>query len=267
MVMGVCRRGLGDWHDAEEAWHAAFLILAGKAGSRRWRGSVANWLYKTAYQVALKARTAAGRRSKHEGRVTGKVSANPLVDITAQELLTALDEELLKLPDRLRAPLVLCYLQGLTRDEATKQLGCPLGTLKGRLEQGRERLQTALTRRGLTLSAGLAAFLLSQAAGEASVPAAVIRHTVQAALLMAAGKSVAGAVSGPVGQLLKGGLGPMTRLTKFKGLMLVLLAAGLLAGAGALAHRVRRPAETLAWATEKPADATEPSQQREQADA
>src|SRR5438128_387118 len=116
MVLAVARRVLGNAHDAEDVCQAAFLLLARKAGAQRWQASVASWLYKAAHQLALKLRTAAMRRTRREGNAAPPRSANPLADISAQELLALLDEELLKLPERLRAPLVLCYLQGATRD-------------------------------------------------------------------------------------------------------------------------------------------------------
>jgi RNA polymerase sigma factor (sigma-70 family) len=157
MVLGVCRRVLGNATDADDACQAVFLVLARKAGSARWRPSVASWLYATARQVALNARTARSRRAKHEGRATPKPAANPLAEITGEELLAILDEELGKLPERYRAPVVLCCVEGLTRDEAAAQLGIPAATLKGQLERGRKRLHDALVRRGVALGAVLLA--------------------------------------------------------------------------------------------------------------
>ena len=168
MVHGVCRRVLGNPADADDACQAVFLVLARKAGSSRWRPSVASWLYATARQVALNARTARARRLKHEGRANPKPSANPLAEITGEELLAILDEELGKLPERYRAPVVLCCVEGLTRDEAAAQLGVPAATLKGRLERGRKRLHAALARRGVALGAGLLVLMATSRA--AAVP-------------------------------------------------------------------------------------------------
>jgi RNA polymerase sigma factor (sigma-70 family) len=159
MVLGVCRRVLGNATDADDACQAVFLVLARKAGSSRWRPSVASWLYATARQVALNARTARSRRAKHEGRAAPKPPANPLAEITGEELLAILDEGLGKLPERYRAPVVLCCVEGLSRDEAAAQLGVPIATLKGQLERGRKRLHDVLSRRGIALGAGLLALL------------------------------------------------------------------------------------------------------------
>jgi RNA polymerase sigma factor (sigma-70 family) len=269
MVLCVCRRVLHTAHDAEDAWQATFLILARKAGTQRWQESVANWLYQTAYQTALRARTAARRRAQHEKQAPAREAVHPLAEMTGQEVLAALDEELLKLPERDRAPLVLCYLEGLTRDEAARHLGCPLGTLKSRLERGRDRLHTALVRRGLGLSAGLAAVALTPGASRALVPAVLLGPTVQAAQLLAAGKPAAEVLAAPVRQLLKGELGPMM-LTKTKALLAALLAAGVLSGAGVLTYRapVDRSAGEPSQVSARPVAAADllPHQDEAQAD-
>jgi RNA polymerase sigma factor (sigma-70 family) len=172
MVLAVCQRVLGNPADAEDACQATFLVLACKAGSARWQPSVAGWLYATARQVALNARTARSRRTKHEGQAARKAAGNPLAAMTGEELLAILDEELDRLPPRYRDSLVLCYLQGLTRDEAASRLSVPLGTLKRRLERGRKRLGDALTRRGVALGAGLLACAITSRAG--AVPVRVV---------------------------------------------------------------------------------------------
>ena len=171
MVLGVCRRVLGNPADAEDACQATFLVLTRKAGSGRWRASIASWLYATARQVALNARTARARRAKHEGRAAARAPVNPLAEITGEELLAILDEELGKLPERYRAPVVLCCVEGLTRDEAAQQLGVPAATLKGQLERGRKRLHDALARRGVALGAGLLALAATAPVGAASARA------------------------------------------------------------------------------------------------
>src|SRR4051794_13825754 len=176
MVLGVCRRVLGNPVDAEDACQAAFLVLARKAGSGRWRESVASWLYATARQVALNARTARTRRTRHEGRAPVKPPASPLAEISAEELLAILDEELESLPARYRTPVVLCCVEGLTRDEAAQQLGVPAATLKGQLERGRKRLHDALARRGLALGAGLLVLLATSPTG--ACPARLVRAVI-----------------------------------------------------------------------------------------
>jgi RNA polymerase sigma factor (sigma-70 family) len=231
MVLSVARRVLHNWHDAEDVCQATFLLLAREAGRRPWQESVANWLYTAAYHMALTARRGAVRRARREARAAVKAAANPLAEISGQELFAVLDEELFRLPERLRAPLVLCYLQGATRDEAARQLGCPLGTFKNHLEQGRRRLHAALRQRGLGLAAALLPIPLSQGAGAA--PAALAaKATARAALAVAAGQPLSGTVSPQVSHLLRRGLGPMIP-TKLKvGLVaLTLVCCALTAGA------------------------------------
>jgi RNA polymerase sigma factor (sigma-70 family) len=157
MVLGVCRRVLPSEQDAEDACQATFLVLSRKAKTQRWQASVANWLYLTARRVAHNARVAAVRRSRREQSVAVSEAIQPVDRMTGRELLALLDEELDKLPPRYREPLVLCYLEGLTRDEAAARLGVPVATLKSQLDRGRRRLNDALTRRGCALGAGLLA--------------------------------------------------------------------------------------------------------------
>jgi RNA polymerase sigma factor (sigma-70 family) len=232
LVLATARRVLGNAHDAEDVCQAAFLLLAKKAASQRWQPSVASWLHRTAHHLALKARTAAQRRTRREGRAAPRTPSNPLAEMTGQELLAVLDAELLALPEPLRAPLVLCYLQGATRDEAAQRLGCPLSTLKKRLERGRERLHAALSRRGLGLSAVLLGGLLPQPSATAS--GALVSATARAALALAAGQSLDGVISAQVRQLVNGGLGVMSGKT-LKVTLAALLVGGLLSTVGALA--------------------------------
>jgi RNA polymerase sigma factor (sigma-70 family) len=234
MVRAAGRRVLGNAHDAEDVCQAAFLLLAQKASSQRWQPSVANWLYQTAHLLALKARTAAARRARREGEVPQRQHANPLAEITGQELLAALEEELLLLPEPLRAPLVLCYLEGATRDEAAQRLGCPLATLKNRLQRGRQRLHDALLRRGLALSPVLLGLLAGRHAGDAAAAVALARQTGPAALALAAGRPVEGVISSRVSALLQGGLHPLWG-NKLKAALALLLLGGVLSAAGALA--------------------------------
>src|SRR5690242_16411189 len=157
MVLCVCRRVLADWHDAEDAFQATFLVLARKAGSLRAGGSVAGWLHGVAYRLALKARVSAARRREREGRAAARPPGDPLAEVSVREAQAILDDELARLPEKFRAPLVLCCLEGLARDEAAARLGWPAGLLKSRLEQARERLRGRLARRGLALSVPLLA--------------------------------------------------------------------------------------------------------------
>jgi RNA polymerase sigma factor (sigma-70 family) len=169
MVLGVCRRALSGEQDAEDACQATFLILSRKAATGRWQPSLANWLYLTARRVARNARLAAARRTRHEHQAAKPAAVQPLDRMTGRELLEALDAELDRLPPIYREPLVLCYLEGLAREEAAGRLGVPLATLKSRLERGRKQLGDALTRKGCMLGAGLLA-LASASVAEASPP-------------------------------------------------------------------------------------------------
>jgi RNA polymerase sigma factor (sigma-70 family) len=186
MVLGVCRRLLRNEADAEDAFQATFLVLARKAGSVRCGPSLAPWLHGVARRVALNVRAEATRRPAEALAEIAGPAADTADELTWREVRGALDEELSRLPERLRAPLVLCYLEGLARDEAAARLGCPLGTLKGRLERGRDLLRRRLTRRGLGLAAALAALALERVA----VPAALAAATARAAVGAPAGAAV-----------------------------------------------------------------------------
>lgn len=181
LVWGVCRRVLHDWHDAEDAFQATFLVLARKAGAVGRRASVGSWLYRVAYHMALKARKQAMNRRKREKRLAVRDESDPLAEVTGRELLAVLDEELQRLPERQRAPLVLCYLEGQTRDAAARRLGCSTSTLKRRLEVGKARLHARLARRGVALSAALVAAALTRTA-TAAVPGVLVGSTARAAL-------------------------------------------------------------------------------------
>ncbi|HEY7155687.1 MAG TPA: RNA polymerase sigma factor, partial [Gemmataceae bacterium] len=168
MVLGVCRRFLRQSHDIEDAFQATFLVLARQAGSIRKQESLGCWLHSVARRVASKLRASALRRPLVDRRPSRRTCAEPGFEVVARELQEVLDEELQRLPDKYRLPLVLCYLEGRTHEEASRELGWPVGTVKGRLARARDLLRGRLTRRGLTLSAeALATFLAA-----ATVPAA-----------------------------------------------------------------------------------------------
>jgi RNA polymerase sigma factor (sigma-70 family) len=171
MVLNVCQRTLHHVHDADDVFQATFLVLMKKASTLRWRDSIAGWLHEVAYRLAVKARTDAARRRVKERRPRAKVSNDPVKEITLREAQAVLHEELHGLPEGLRVPLVLCYLESATQDEAARQLGWSLRTLKRRLERGRALLHLRLTRRGLTLSAVLSTALLARATSSAGLSA------------------------------------------------------------------------------------------------
>jgi RNA polymerase sigma factor (sigma-70 family) len=220
LVWGVCRRVLGHEADAEDAFQATFLVLARKAQSVRRAGAVGSFLYGVAYRLSLRARATAARRGRHERQAAEQAPLASPDDVTWRELREVLDAELARLPERYRAPLLLCYLEGQTQDEAARQLGWKKRTVKARLDYGREMLRGRLARRGLPLAAALTAPLLT--GGEAPAAARLVPATAKAAVEFAAGKRPEG-LPGPVLALAEGGVKAMFLLK------LRLAAAGLLA--------------------------------------
>jgi RNA polymerase sigma-70 factor (ECF subfamily) len=233
LVWGVCRRVLGQEQEAEDAFQGTFLVLACKAGSVRRQESLAGWLCRVAYRVAVtaRARTAARRARERQAIAMARAAAQP--DQADLPLRLMLDEELDHLPRKYHAPLVLCYLEGKTHEAAAQELRWPLGTVKGRLARAREMLRQRLVRRGLTLSAGLAGTLVVEETALAAVPIALVPATVQAALAGAAGQSVACLVSAEVIALVEGVCKAMV-VSKLKGLAVGALTLGLLLTSGGL---------------------------------
>jgi RNA polymerase sigma factor (sigma-70 family) len=166
MVQAVCRRHLRDAHAAEDGFQATFLVLVRKAGAVRWRESIGGWLFEVATRMARKAAGQAVRRSVREGVPAASVcepeAPAPASDLTA--LQVALDEELRRLPEKFRTPLVLCHLEGLSQDEVARHLGITDGQLRGRLYRAKERLRERLVRRGFTLTGVLLALTLGEKA-------------------------------------------------------------------------------------------------------
>src|SRR5262245_52107123 len=137
MVLSVCRSVLHDLHDAEDAFQAAFVLLAQKAGSIHSRETVSGWLYRVAYHLAVRARADAARRRDIEKRAVAMPSADPVLDLSLREVQTMLLEELEGLPEHYRSPLVLCGLEEKSLEEAARLLGRTTGAVKGRLQRGR----------------------------------------------------------------------------------------------------------------------------------
>lgn len=195
MVMATCRRILRNDHDADDAFQATFLVLARKSRSISPREMVANWLYGVAFRCSLKVRTIGHKRATRERHF--KIMPELPVqeqDPARQDLLTLLDGELNRLPDKYRLPIILCDLEGLTHGDAARQLGWPVGTLSGRLWRARKRLAERITRRGLAVSVASLATFLSANEGIVEVPAALFKSTAKVAGLVAT-DSVANAES------------------------------------------------------------------------
>jgi RNA polymerase sigma-70 factor (ECF subfamily) len=246
LVLGVCRRLLDGAQDVEDAFQGTFLVLARKAGAVRKCESVGSWLYGVAYRVAARARAEAARRRARE-RQAGDMAADPVAEPAWRELRPVLDEELRQLPAKYRMPLVLCYLEGKTHEEAARELGWPAGSMSRRLGRARELLRGRLVRRGLTPSAGPLGAALAADAADAAVPAAVAAATVRAAARFAVGNpTTGGAVSAQAAALAEGVLQAMF-ITKVK-IVAAVLAAAVLAGtaAGVLISSARPGAPTPA---------------------
>jgi RNA polymerase sigma factor (sigma-70 family) len=233
MVLGVCRRVLRHPQDTEDAFQAAFLVLARRAAAVRKSDSLGSWLHGVAYRVAANLRRDLARRHARETVVADPPESAAAAEVSWQDVRLALDEELARLPERFQAPLVLCYLEGKTRDEAARELGWSVGTLRGRLERGRDLLRSRLTRRGLALSAALLGAALSHDAS-AALPDTVIAAAV---------KIAAGAVPAHVAVLAGGVLRTMF-VTKVKTVALLLFAVMAMGTAGVILRQaaMARPA-------------------------
>jgi RNA polymerase sigma factor (sigma-70 family) len=256
MVLGVCRRVLGNPHDAEDAFQATFLVLVRRAASVVPRELVGNWLYGVAYRTALEARRTAARRQARERQVHDMPRPAAEPDPLWHELVPLFDEELDRLPDRYRAAVVLCDLQGRTRKEAARQLGVPEGTVSGRLTTARRMLARRLSRRGVALSAGAIGAVLASGTASAAVPASLVASTVQTA----AATTVAAPVIALADRVVKGLF--LARLKKLTAT--ALLAVGLVAG-GVLTHRLVA-AESQQEASQEGAPRTPATDRAEQSD-
>jgi RNA polymerase sigma factor (sigma-70 family) len=186
-VLGACRKVLADEADVEDAFQATFVILMRDPHAVRRANALGPWLFGVAHRVALQARIARKRRERIEARAAGPRDDSP--DLSWKEACAVLHEELDRLPETHRLPLLLCYLDGLTRDEAARRLGRTLGSIKRSLEVGRERLRKRLKRRGIALSAGLLA------AATEPTWAALAPRSVQTVVRTAGGDSISPAVA------------------------------------------------------------------------
>jgi RNA polymerase sigma factor (sigma-70 family) len=230
MVLGTCRRIVGTAQDAEDAFQAVFLILARKAHTIDRPDLLGPWLYVVACRTARKARALLARRRGRERPLTERddpvtTDCDPCGDLRA-----VLDEALEGLPATYRSAVVLCELQGRSRQQAACALGVPEGTVSSRLARGKQLLAKVLRRRGLVLSATTVTGLLAQCRTDANVPAALVRSTAALGVAIAAGQAALLLVSAPVALLTEGVLNTMTS-TKLKIVLGVFIALALCAGA------------------------------------
>lgn len=242
MVLGVCRRLLRHSHDVEDAFQATFLVLARRAAAIRKRQSVGSFLHGVAHRIALKLRAQAARRPQLGQTAEPLTLTEPSSETAWRELLAVLDEEVRRLPEKYRRPLILCYLEGKTHEEAARELDWPLGTVKGRLARGRDRLRVRLTRRGLTLPAGAFVAVLIANEARAAVPFGLARAT----LAYASGRMAEPAAS-PVLALAEGVVRALSA-SKLKMVLATLLVLGAL-GTGAGAIFLRATGEPLPRST------------------
>lgn len=256
LVLAACRRLLAREQDAEDVLQATFLVLVRKAGSIRKHESVGSWLYGTAYLLARKVRAADARRKERE-RVVAEARPASVPPRTWDDLGPVLDEELQALPDKYRAPLLLCCLQDKTRDEAARELGWTPGAVKIRLERGRELLRSRLARRGIALSVTL----LATSMASASVPVRTVAVIVEQSMSFAGRQAVN---APPAVELATGWL---RELAAVKARFVAALAAGVMAvglgigGFAMLSDRAPPPTVDLAATATPPAKpAADPNQ-------
>ena len=232
MVLGLCRRMLRDPRDIEDAFQATFLVLVRKAPAIRDGNLLSSWLYGVAYRVARRARSQTLRRRGHEAAVAElEVAARP-ESSERLEIDPVLDQELNRLPEKYRAPLILCYLRGRTHDQAAEELRCPVGTVRSRLARGRDLLKRRLTRRGFAPTAailGTGSRLPARLLVEA-VPPSLVSATVKAAFGFGSAQTIqAGAIAASALALAQGVLTTM-KLAQLKWIGLAVLATSLSAG-------------------------------------
>lgn len=264
MVLGVCRRRLGRDADAEDASQAVFLALARSAHAIGRRESLPGWLYRVAYLVSLKAAGLRARRPESAPLLTEvPMPEPPPPACEASELKDALDAEVAALPDKFRAVVVLCLVEGRTNTEAATALGVPVGTVDSRLNAARKKLQGRLARRGLALGVGVALDPLLGGIADAAGPRVVelFSRTVSAILAEAA-QPGSGAVSPTVSQLARG----VTTMasTKLRVLATLGIVLGLVGGAGAgiyMASAADTTRPTAGAADPKATDAASPAGQ------
>jgi RNA polymerase sigma factor (sigma-70 family) len=234
LVLGVCRQVLRDAQDAEDAFQATFLVLARKAASIRKGDALAGWLHRVALNVARTTWAGTAQRRARERQAPGTSRASPVDGSAPGDWRPLIHEEVGRLPEKYRLPVVLCYFGGKTHAEAARELAWPLGTVKGRLARARDLLRTRLARRGLALSGAALAAAFAQGAVYGQVSADLFCHTLRAAVSFAAGEAIpAGDASAQAVTLAKGAL-PLLAATRPAPVLVLVAAVGLIGFAAAL---------------------------------
>jgi RNA polymerase sigma factor (sigma-70 family) len=189
LVWRVCRRVLGPSPDAEDAFQATFIVLLRKAGEIRWKTSIAGWLYQVAHRVAMRSRARIARRAAVVA--DHRIAVPPRVpDSSDDDRRSTIEEEIARLPESLRLPVVMCYIQGLTNGEAASRIGCPEGTVASRLARARSRLRRRLRARGIAV-VGAAAIIEAISSGTSAALAPALEKATVAIVGQVAGASTA----------------------------------------------------------------------------
>ena len=232
MVLRVCRAVLIDPHDTQDAFQATFLVLVKKARGLWVRDSLGPWLHQVAYRTASCSRLVSARRHRHE-RDAAAMRKEARIEVH-DDLARVLHEEIERLPERFRVPLILCDLEGRSHEQAARHLGWPIGTVKSRQARGRDRLRDRLRRRGIAPHASLLAAAMRPEPASALVSPAVVDSTIRAAIQSVAARTL---VPGTASSLARGVLTSMyfTQWSKVGSVLLFLGATA--SGAGLLAQK------------------------------
>jgi RNA polymerase sigma factor (sigma-70 family) len=255
MVLAVCRRILGNLHDAEDAFQATFLVLAAGPHAVGHPASLANWLHGVARRIALRAQVQAARQRRHDLLGAKPEGIESCPDAVWHDERAVLDGEVARLPNRIREVFVLCCLEGLTHEEAGRLLGIPGGTVASRLSRARERLRDRLTRRGIAIGAVAASLTAIEA--NAAAPSISLAGLIEAVTAQATSSfSGPGTLSPRVALLTQGVLKAMW-MTKLKMAVAVVLAFGAVGiGAGMV---FTRAAQSGANSDQSTSSASQPS--------
>ena len=240
MVMGTCRRMLAGKADADDAFQATFLVLVRRARALSPRDAIGPWLHGVAARVSMRARAQAARRRRIEAHGRDRASVGAGFGPTDAELAAVLDQEVNRLPEKYRLPIILCYLQGQTHEEAAERLKWPLGTVKGRLARARDILRSRLRRRGVAPAGAILGATFARDAS-AAVDHEFLDQTVRNCMSFTLGQASASGISLSVTTLVKGALMSML-VDRLKWAGVVIFATGLaVSGAAVMARQDGKP--------------------------